>query len=192
MNALRPSLILIATMTMIMGLVYPSSVWLIGNLFFQEKADGSLIFDKGHLIGSKLIGQHFTRDKYFWSRPSMPAETPYAFIGSIASNMNPANPALIEAITERIELLSRSISQKGPVPADLVTTSASGLDPNISPEAAIYQIQRVSQARGIDEKTLEDLINRYTNQRTFGFIGERSINVLEINLALDHMEGLSP
>lgn len=192
MKDIRPALAILILMTLLLGLVYPSSIWFAGNVFFQDKAKGSLIYDKGRLIGSKLIGQQFAQDKYFWSRPALPAQTPYIFLGSVASNLNPANPVLIDTIKKRIELLATSDNRSSPVPSDLVTASASGLDPHISHDAALYQVSRIAKTRGIDETALRSLIDRHVIGRTLIILGEPRINVLELNLALDLMGDTLP
>jgi K+-transporting ATPase ATPase C chain len=173
-------------LTVLTGLVYPLAVTGLAQLLFPDRANGSLIVRDGNVIGSKLIGQYFDKPEYFWGRPSVTAPFPYNAAASSGSNLGPTNPALIEAVRARVAALRAVDPDNGlPIPVDLVTASASGLDPHISPAAALYQLKRVSRARGIDEGTVRDLVARHTQGRQFGVLGEPRVNVLQLNLALD-------
>ncbi|MGA2094209.1 MAG: potassium-transporting ATPase subunit KdpC, partial [Sedimentisphaerales bacterium] len=161
----------------------------IAQLAFQSKANGSLITRDGKIIGSSLIGQSFGNPKYFWSRPSATSPVPYNAANSSGSNLGPLNPALIDGVKSRITQLKTADSgAKEPVPVDLVTASGSGLDPDISPAAALYQVGRVAKARNVDESKIKELVLRYTTPRQFGILGETRVSVLDLNLALDEME----
>ena len=168
-------------LTLITGVVYPLVVTAIAQVAFKDQANGSLIVKDGKVVGSKLIGQAFSDPKYFWTRPSATSPMPYNGASSSGSNQGPTNPALREAVESRIKDLGGAT----PVPADLVTASASGLDPHISPAAAEYQIERISKARGVPEDRLRELVKNYTESRQLGVLGEPRVNVLELNLALD-------
>ena len=167
--------------TLITGIAYPLVVTGIAQLAFKDPANGSLILRDGKVVGSRLIGQAFSDAKYFWTRPSATSPMPYNGASSSGSNLGPTNPALKEAVESRIA----NLGGQTPVPADLVTASASGLDPHISPAAAEYQIPRISKARGIQEDRLRKLVQKYTESRQLGVLGEPRVNVLELNLALD-------
>lgn len=185
-DQLRPALTMLLFLTVLTGLVYPLTVTGLAQVLFPDQANGSLIVREGKVIGSKLIGQHFDTPEYFWSRPSATSPFPYHAAASGGSNLGPTNPALIEAVKARVAVLR--VADPGnhlPIPVDLVTTSASGLDPHISPAAAQYQIQRVARARGLDEAVVRDLVAQYTQDRDLGVLGEPRINVLLLNLALD-------
>ena len=187
MNKLvRQSLLMLAAMTVLTGVVYPLLVTGAAQLLFPGTANGSVIERGGKPLGSALIGQAFADPKYFWSRPS--ATTPFADnpASSGASNLGPTNPALVDAVKQRIEAL-RTVDpdNTSPVPVDLVTASGSGLDPHISPAAARYQIARVARARGMAEGDVARVVDMATEGRTFGILGEPRVNVLELNLRLD-------
>ena len=187
MNKLvRQSLLMLAAMTVLTGVVYPLLVTGAAQLLFPGTANGSVIERGGNLLGSALIGQAFADPKYFWSRPS--ATTPFADnpASSGASNLGPTNPALVDAVKQRIEA-QRTVDpdNTSPVPVDLVTASGSGLDPHISPAAARYQIARVARARGMAEGDVARVVDMATEGRTFGVLGEPRVNVLELNLRLD-------
>src|SRR5258705_207885 len=167
--------------TLITGVVYPLVVTGIAQVAFKDQANGSLILQGGKVVGSSLIGQAFSDPKYFWSRPSATSPMPYNGASSSGSNQGPTNPALTQAVESRI----KDLGGQTPVPGDLVTASASGLDPHISPAAAEYQIERISKARGIPEGRLRELVHKYTEGRQLGVLGEPRVNVLELNLALD-------
>lgn len=183
---IRPALTMLLLLTVVTGLIYPLTVTGLAQVFFPDQANGSLIVREGKVIGSSLIGQHFDRPEYFWSRPSATAPFPYNAAASEGSNLGPTNPALIDAVDARVTALR--VADPGndlPIPVDLVTASASGLDPHISPAAALYQVRRVARARGIEESVVRDLLAQYTQGRQLGVLGEPRVNVLLLNLALD-------
>ena len=182
----RPALTLLLALTLLCGGVYPLLVTAIGKAAFPAQAGGSLIVQDGTLRGSSLIGQPFSAPGYFWGRPSATAPMPYNAAGSSGSNQGPLNPALADAVKGRIEALhAADPGQRAPLPVDLVTASASGLDPHISPAAALYQLDRVARARGASHDALQDLVERHTEQPLLGIFGETRVNVLALNLALD-------
>jgi len=183
---IRPAVTLFILLSVITGLIYPLLVTGIGQALFPQQAAGSLIERDGKLVGSRLIGQNFTDPKYFWGRPSATSPYPYNAAASGGSNLGPLNPALKEAVKSRVKALR--IADPGnaaPVPVDLVTASASGLDPHISPAAAEYQVTRVARARGLAPETVRNLVTQQTENRQWGIFGEPRVNVLELNLALD-------
>jgi K+-transporting ATPase ATPase C chain len=183
---LRQSLVMLVTMTVLTGVVYPLAVTGVAQLLFTHTANGSVIERNGKPLGSELIGQAFTDPKYFWSRPS--ATSPFADNPSAsgASNLGPNNSALTDAVKQRIAALrAADPGNTASVPADLVTASGSGLDPHISPAAAQYQLARVARVRNIGEAELARLVAGATQGRTFGILGEPRVNVLELNLRLD-------
>ena len=183
---IRPALTMLLILTVLTGLVYPLSVTGLAQVFFPEQANGSLIVHNGQVVGSKLIGQYFDKPEYFWSRPSATSPFPYNAAASSGSNLGPTNSALIEAVKARVTALrSADPSSNTPVPVDLVTASASGLDPHISPAAAMYQVNRVARARGLDERRVRELVARNIEVRQFALFGEPRVNVLELNLALN-------
>ena len=187
---IRPALSLFILLTIITGLIYPLLVTGIGQALFPAQAAGSLIHRDGKLIGSRLIGQNFTDPKYFWGRPSATGPVPYNAAASSGSNLGPLNPALHEAVAGRVKALREADpGNTAPAPVDLVTTSASGLDPHISPAAAAYQAARVARVRGLKLDAVQTLIAQHTEDRQWGILGEPRVNVLELNLALD---GLRP
>jgi K+-transporting ATPase ATPase C chain len=169
------------------GVIYPLVVTAFAQLFYADKANGSLIHDsKGQAVGSALIGQSFNQPQYFWGRASATGPYPYNAAASSGSNLGPTNPALSEAVSARVKSLQTvDPTNKAAVPVDLVTASGSGLDPHISPAAAEYQIKRVAKARKIDESKLRELVNRHTETRQWWLFGEPRVNVLQLNLALD-------
>jgi K+-transporting ATPase ATPase C chain len=169
--------------TLLFGLLYPLAVTGLSHLFFPKQANGSLIEKNGQILGSRLIGQPFTSDKYFHSRPSA-AGSGYDATASSGSNLGPTNQQLVDRVKQDVAKLQ----QENPgvaIPADLVTSSGSGLDPDISPAAAEFQIPRIARARGISAETLRPLVARHTQQRQWGILGEARVNVLELNLDLD-------
>jgi len=183
---LRPAISLFVVLTVITGLIYPLFVTAIAQAIFPDEAGGSLIVKDGKPVGSRLIGQNFSDPKYFWGRPSATAPMPYNAAASGGSNQGPLNPALVDAVKGRIDALkSVGPANAKPIPADLVTASASGLDPHISPTAAEYQIERVARARQLDPAQLGRLVAQYTEGRQWGIFGEPRVNVLELNIALD-------
>lgn len=183
---LRQSLALLLTMTVITGVLYPLAATGLAQLLFPRQANGSLIVKDGKPVGSSLIGQSFTDPKYFWGRPSATAPNAYNAGASSGSNLGPTNPALTGIVKQRIAAL-RAVdpANTAPVPVDLVTASASGLDPQISPAAAQYQLARVARLRHLDVARVQSLLQRYTQGRQLGLLGEPRVNVLKLNLALD-------
>lgn len=174
-------------LAVITGIAYPLAVTGIAQLVFKEKADGSLMQKEGQIIGSKLIGQNFTRPEYFHPRPSAAGKEGYDASASSGSNLGPTNAKLIEGIKKNIQktLADNPGVNTQDIPVDLVTASASGLDPHISPAAAHLQVSRVARARQVKEETVKKLVNEYTEDRQFGVFGEPRVNVLLLNLALD-------
>jgi K+-transporting ATPase ATPase C chain len=179
--------LMLLLMTLLTGVLYPLAITGIAQIVFPDKANGGLIRLNGNVVGSDLIGQSFSDPKYFWSRPSATSPFPYNSASSSGSNYGPLNPELLEAVHNRVDQLhAADPSNPQPIPVDLVTASASGLDPHISIAAALYQILRVARARKISEQELRALVDQYTDQRSLGFLGEPGVNVLELNLALDN------
>lgn len=186
---LRPALMIFLLLTVITGLIYPGIVTLVGKLVFPSQANGSVIERDGKAVGSSLIGQPFSSKKYFWSRPSATGPQPYNGAVSSGSNQGPTNPALENAVRDRIAALRvADPDNTRPVPIDLVTASGSGLDPHISPAAAQYQVARVAKARGLDAARVQQLVEEHTEGRTLGLLGEPRVNVLGLNLALDALK----
>jgi K+-transporting ATPase ATPase C chain len=183
---LRPAFSLLFALTAVTGVIYPLVVTGFAQLLFAHTANGSLIERNGKSLGSELIGQPFFDPKYFWSRPSATTPFPNNSASSTGSNLGPTNPALIDAVKQRIDALhAADPGNTDPVPVDLVTASASGLDPHISPAAAQYQLARVARARGMPEADIAKLIVQTTEDRMFGVLGEPHVNVLKLNLLLD-------
>ena len=189
---LRPALSMLLVFTLLTGVVYPLTVTGLAQLVFPQQANGSLIVRDGKVIGSELIGQHFDDPKYFWGRPSATSPFPYNAAASSGSNLGPTNPALIDAVKIRVAALrAADPDNQAPVPVDLVTASGSGLDPHITPAAALYQAHRVARLRGLEENQVKDLVARSTEGRQFGVLGEPRVNVLKLNLALDERSSLN-
>ena len=189
----RAAIVSLALFTVVTGVVYPVLVTVIAQLVFPYQANGSLIVRDGKAVGSALIGQPFDDPKYFWSRPS--ATSPFGDNAgsSAASNLSPTNADLIKTVQGRVDALrAADPGNTAPVPVDLVTASGSGLDPHISPAAALYQVGRVARARKLDEGIVRGLVAQYTQGRLFGLLGEPRVNVLELNLALDSRSSDGP
>lgn len=185
----RPALTLFVLLSVITGLIYPLLVTGISQALFPAQAAGSLILRDGKPVGSRLIGQNFTDPKYFWGRPSATSPQPYNAAASGGSNLGPLNPALQEAVAVRVKTLREADSgNTALVPVDLVTASASGLDPQISPAAANYQAARVARVRGLPLDAVQTLVAQQTKGRQWGVFGEPRVNVLELNLALDNLQ----
>jgi potassium-transporting ATPase KdpC subunit len=186
---IRPAFVSLLLFTLITGFLYPLAVTGIAQLVFPGQANGSLIVRDGNIVGSEWIGQSFDDPKYFWGRLSATVDFPYNAAASSGSNFGPLNPALTDAAQERISALrAADPGNTQPIPVDLVTSSGSGLDPQISVAAALYQVPRVARARGIPERTAIALVDRYTEGRQFGFLGEPRVDVLALNLALDALQ----
>ncbi len=185
-SIIRPALVLFGALTVACGVVYPAAVTGIGRLAFAHQAGGSLVEVDGRTVGSTLIGQPFSQPGYFWGRPSATAPMAGNAAGSGGSNLGPTNPALLDAVKSRVEALRRADpGNHAPVPVDLVTASASGLDPEISIAAAEYQAARVAAARKLPEPQVRALIAAHSRRPALGFLGEPRVNVLALNLALD-------
>ena len=183
---LRPALMSLIFFTVITGVVYPLVVTGIAQVVFPFQANGSLIVKDGEVVGSALIGQTFDEPKYFWGRPSATSPFGYNAAASSGSNLSPTNPALVSAVQGRVGALrAADPGNPAPVPVDLVTASGSGLDPHISPAAALYQVSRVARERKLSPDAVRALVERHTEGRFWGFLGEPRVNVLALNLALD-------
>lgn len=183
---IRQCVVLFFAMTVLTGILYPLAATGVAQVLFPGKANGSLVQKSGKTVGSSLIGQAFSSPVYFWGRPSATAPNPNNGASSSGSNQGPTNPALTDAVKQRIDALKQADpSNTAAVPVDLVTASGSGLDPEISPAAARYQTARVARARNLPVTTVERLVDAHTAGRQFGMLGEPRVNVLELNLALD-------
>ena len=183
---IRPALVLFASLTLVCGIVYPGAVTGIGQIAFNDAANGSLVQANGKVVGSSLIGQSFTSPQYFWGRPSATSPMANNGAGSGGSNQGPNHPALIDAVKGRIDALKAADPEnKLAVPVDLVTASASGLDPEISIAAAQYQVARVARERKLDAAVVSGIVASHQKNQIFGFFGEPRVNVLALNLALD-------
>jgi K+-transporting ATPase ATPase C chain len=197
LREIRPAIVVLVALTLITGLVYPLAMTGIAQVIFPSQANGSMIEQNGKVVGSELIGQNFTSDKYFHGRPSAttapdpkdPTKTvpaPYNAVNSGGSNLAPSNKALIDRVKGDLAKLQKE-NPGTPVPVDLVTTSASGVDPNISPDTALFQVSRIAKARNLPEDRLRQLVNDSTEGRFLDFLGEPRVNVLKLNLALDRL-----
>ena len=183
--------LMVLVMTVMTGLAYPLVITAISKLVFPAESEGSAISVDGGIIGSGLIGQEFKGPRYFWSRPSMTGDKPYNSAASGGSNLGPMNPKLRENAMDRIRALKTADPGNSlEIPIGLVTSSASGLDPHISPDAALYQVRRVAGARGLNEGIVEELVMKSIEPRTLGILGEPRVNVLKLNIALDRLSGL--
>lgn len=188
---IRAAIVSLAVLTVVTGLAYPLLVTVVAHAAFPDQASGSLVRHDGHLVGSRLIGQSFDDPKYFWGRVSATTDSngkalPYNAESSVGSNLGPTNPALLDEVKTRIDALKAADpDNRAPVPVDLVTSSGSGLDPDISPAAARYQVHRVAKARGVDDAHVQALVDQHTEDRQLGILGEPRVNVLALNLALD-------
>jgi K+-transporting ATPase ATPase C chain len=182
----RTAIVLLVLLSAITGIAYPALVTAIAQVVFPYQANGSLVMKDGKPVGSALIGQPFDDPKYFWSRPSATSPFPYNAGASSGSNLGPVNPALADAVKGRVEALrAADPGNTAAVPVDLVTASGSGLDPHISPAAALYQVRRVAKARSLDDGAVRDLVVQHVESRQLGILGEPRVNVLALNLALD-------
>ena len=185
-QTLRPALSLLVLMTLLLGVAYPALIAGIARLAFPDAAAGSLVYRNDQLVGSRLIGQSFSEPRYFWGRPSATAPQAYNAVASSGSNLGPLNPALIDAVASNAKALrDADPAHRTLVPVELVTASASGLDPDISPAAAAWQAPRVAQARGLALADVQALVRAHTIAPTLGLYGEARVNVLELNMALD-------
>ena len=183
---LRPALVVLVTLTFITGFLYPLVITGLAQMLFPHQANGSLILVDGKPVGSSLIGQPFDAPKYFWGRPSATSPFPYNAAASSGSNLGPTNQSLIKAVQARVDALKAADPDNPlPLPVDLVTASASGLDPHISPASAEYQMRRVARIRGMEEAVVRQLVSQHTEGRQLGILGEPRVNVLALNLALD-------
>ena len=186
MKQLRPAFVAFVLMTVLTGVLYPLLVTGVAQVFFPAQANGSLLVQDGKPVGSSLIGQPFDDPKYFWSRLSATSPQPYNAASSSGSNQGPLSDTLLDAVRGRLDALKTADPTNPlPVPVDLVTASGSGLDPNISPAAARYQVGRVARERGLSEATVQGLVARHTRGRQWGILGEPVVDVLSLNLALD-------
>jgi potassium-transporting ATPase KdpC subunit len=186
MTHVRAAVVSLAALTILTGVIYPLVVTGIAQVVFPYQANGSLLVKNGKVVGSALIGQPFDDPRYFWGRPSATSPYPYNAGASSGSNLSPTNPALIKTVQDRVDALrAADADTRAPVPVDLVTASASGLDPHISPAAALFQVNRVAKARNLERAAVQSLVDKYTEGRQWGFLGEPRVNVLALNLALD-------
>jgi potassium-transporting ATPase KdpC subunit len=194
MKLLRESLVLFVLLTLVTGVAYPLLVTGVAQVAMPYQANGSMITaehasDRSRSMGSELIGQPFSSPRYFWSRPSSTGPMPYKSASSSGSNLGPTNPAQLAAVRERVAAIRRAQGDaQTPVPIDLVTASASGLDPHISQAAAAFQAARVARERGLTQDRIRQIVAEHTEGRTFGILGEPRVNVLQLNLALDRVE----
>ncbi len=184
---IRPVVVLLALFTLLLGVAYPAAVTGIAHVVLPAEAKGSLVTVEGRVVGSELVGQPFSEERYFWPRPS--ASTPgYDGLASGGSNLGPTSPELLASVRERVERLRATNPDEGPVPIDLVTASGSGLDPHVSPAAALYQVARVARARGLPPGRVRDLVLASVESPVLGLFGSPRVNVLRLNIALDGMD----
>ncbi len=188
LSQLRPAMVCLVFFTLLTGLAYPLAMTGLAQAVFPYEANGSLLERGGRVVGSEIIGQPFDDPRYFWGRPSATDPFPYNAAASAGSNLGPTNPALEAAVKVRVAALrAADPGNTQPIPVDLVTASASGLDPHISVAAALYQVPRVARARGLSEEQVRALVGQFTEGRQYGLLGEPRVNVLKLNLALDVM-----
>ncbi len=189
LSQFRPAIVMFALLAVLTGIIYPLAITGVAQAMFPWQANGSLITQDGQVVGSALIGQPFNDPKYFWGRLSATSPYPYNAASSSGSNYGPLSSALTDEVQARIDALKAADPGNTlPIPVDLVTSSGSGLDPNISPAAALYQVPRVARVRGLSQDQVRALVQQYTQGRQFGILGEPRVNVLELNLALDNMK----
>lgn len=188
-RSIRPAIVALSIMTLLTGVIYPLAITGLAQILFPGEANGSIIADAGRVVGSSLIGQSFTDERYFWGRLSATPGWPYNASASSGSNLGPLNPALAQRAQQRIQALKKDgpVPSPAAIPVDLVTSSASGLDPHISPASALLQVPRIARVRGLPEKTIARLVETHIEGRQFGVLGEPRVNVLALNLALDKM-----
>jgi len=184
----RPAVVMLLVLTALAGLAYPAAITGLAGILFPKQAGGSLIVKDNVVVGSELIGQPFAGDGYFWSRPSATTPNPYNASSSGGSNLGPANEDLLKSVADRAEAF-RQANPGAPVPVDMVTASASGLDPHITPAAALLQVPRVAAKRGLPEETVRGLVLSNVEERQLGILGEPRVNVLKLNLALSSLAG---
>lgn len=191
LRSLRTAAILLALFSLLTGVVYPLTVTATAQLLFSRQANGSLVLSHGKVVGSSLIGQAFDGARYFWGRPSATAPVPYNAAASTGSNLGPTNPALAAVVRERVQALRAAHPDQAarPIPVDLVTASGSGLDPHVSPAAALFQVHRIAEARALTDDRVRALVLQHVQGRSLGFLGEPRVNVLELNMALDALAG---
>jgi len=183
---LKQAVVILALLSVLTGIIYPLFVTAVAQLAFPSKANGSIIYKDGRAVGSELIAQDFSDPKYFWGRPSATSGYPDNAMASGGSNLGPTNPALADAVKARVSALrAADPGNTSPIPVDIVTASGSGLDPHISPAAALYQVSRIARARGLSEEMLRGLVAKHTENRQFGLLGEERVNALELNIELD-------
>ena len=187
MKQIKIALLLLVFFTILTGFIYPGVVTVIAQLICPWKANGSMIEQNGKMVGSVLIGQSFTDVKYFWPRPSATTPYPYNAENSSGSNLGPSNSVLLSAVKDRVAALKKT-NPKSLIPVDLVTASGSGLDPEMSPLAAFYQVPRIAKARHVSEKEIQALVQDSIQPRSLGFLGEPRVNVMQLNLALDNLK----
>jgi potassium-transporting ATPase KdpC subunit len=189
LTQIRPAIVMFVLLAILTGLLYPFAITGLAQVLFPWQANGSLLYRDGQPIGSARLGQAFDDPKYFWSRLSATGPFPYNAAASSGSNYGPLSPALTDAVEARIAALKASDpDNQQPIPVDLVTSSGSGLDPHISPAAALYQVPRVARTRGLSEAAVRDLVGQHIEDRQFGILGEPRVNVLLLNLALDMLK----